>query len=453
MTLVQVIFYALLPVILFAPPRWALLAWLITTNLDATGPSRAVNSSFGWINALKAVGLPALLLFRMRRVPSLFWKSLPVAAWVALIGYASVAMLWSSYPLAAMKIVGNMIGILLAILALEKFARSGFLDVKLLQAFVVCTLLLGVLQTAVYQGTVFGFDGANRPARFTSFVAAQQYAALLVALLAAIIWLRPQMTSHRYALLFSLLAAIYFNGSRAWFVGAVLVIGTYTVTSRKRTLGIGVLGCAAAVLLGLMVVGIDFPGTQHSIQPDSRIVTTLSKLFNKEQNTGTQRIRNLPFRLSMDKGVLDALSAAATWQVVFGHGTSNGGEIPQAVFPRNYSATRVDPNRSIHNEWLRVLYEWGLVGLLLWCVVFLGLTIGTLRISHSGLTGNWAKALLAYLPALVLALGAENILAGAGTAVTIGFSILAAGLACRPSPAIVSMQSTFKYGRPVAWPV
>ena len=67
-----------------------------------------------------------------------------------------------------------------------------------------------------------------------------------------------------------------------------------------------------------------------------------------------------------------------------------------------------------------------LLDYLLWCGVFLGIVAGTVRVYRERTQKAEVSALLAYLPALTLALSTENILAGAGSAVTIGFCMLVA---------------------------
>lgn len=71
------------------------------------------------------------------------------------------------------------------------------------------------------------------------------------------------------------------------------------------------------------------------------------------------------------------------------------------------------------------MYEWGIIGLILWVMFFGSTTLfaitGT-RKDHAG----FAKPLLIYLPAFAIGLAGENIIAGAGNDVTVGFLLLIA---------------------------
>ncbi len=420
----RLLFWVLLPIVLLAPRRWALLGWLAMTHLDATGPGLASNANIGWINALKSLGLPLYLCWRLRAVPSRLWHSLPARIWMLLIAYAAVAALWSSFPLSAAKIVGNMIGILLAVVVLEKFARSGALDTLALAAFVILSLGLGTVQTLVFRGTTFGFDGLDQAIRFTSFVGAQQYAALVVALLACVLWAESLSGPRRWLLAAMLGVALVWNGSRAWCLGGLGVVLIYAWLSRRRGAGHAALVAAGCVVLVLLGVNLGLLEADRYWETSSRLAATLAAAFTGEDTAASAGLRNMGFRLAMYNGVLEALDSASMPELLFGHGTSNGGLVAMTVFPRAYSIDRLDPNRVIHNEWLRALYEWGLVGFLLWGLALLGLAGGVVSCYREQGNPSPASGALAYLPALALALSTENILAGAGNAVTIGLSIL-----------------------------
>src|SRR5262249_53920595 len=132
----QILFWLLLPPVLFAKPRWAVVSWLIMGNLDTTGPGQSALVAVGWINAVKGVRVPAYVGWRLRRGPGQLLGTTPVRLGIALTAYAALAVLWAPFALAGAKLVGNMIGILLTLLALEKAARHGLLDSRCLIALI-----------------------------------------------------------------------------------------------------------------------------------------------------------------------------------------------------------------------------------------------------------------------------------------------------------------------------
>ena len=84
-----------------------------------------------------------------------------------------------------------------------------------------------------------------------------------------------------------------------------------------------------------------------------------------------------------------------------------------------------DPNRAVHNEWLRILYEFGIVGFSIWLAFMVSVIVFAYQGMRKDPNGN-SKPLLIYLPAFFGGLSAENILAGAGHAGNIGFLLLIA---------------------------
>ena len=94
------------------------------------------------------------------------------------------------------------------------------------------------------------------------------------------------------------------------------------------------------------------------------------------------------------------------------------------VFPRSYHEDTLDPNRAIHDEWLRALYEWGIVGLAVLIGVFATLVAAVLVRYRNPATRHGAIAVFSFLPAFMLAFSTENALAGAGNAMTMSLAIV-----------------------------
>lgn len=420
----QVLILVLVPCVLFAPLRWAVLAWLIMGNLDATGPGPSGIDNVGWLNALKSVALPLYLWWRLRASPNSPMTAVSAKFWLALTVYAAIAGLWSPFPLGAAKLVGNMVGTFLTFVVLERAARRGLVSSSFLAILIVSSLALGIAQT-VYFGT-YGFDGAARPARFSSFLSPQQYAAFLVAFLAIVIWHRKFSITTRLALGIAVGTALVYNGSRTWFMGAMLVLLFYLWSSSRRILA-GALMLASTVALGsLLAINLNQNTQGRYDSASSRILATITALATGEDAEGEIGLANLNFRLSIYGGAMNELRSATVPELVFGHGTSSGGDVIMRVFPHDYRLEHLDANRVIHNEWLRAFYEWGVIGLVLLLTVMAGLFVGLVRLQKRGMSGVASAAGLSFLPAFVLALSTENIIAGAGNAVTMSLALLIA---------------------------
>jgi len=420
----QLIFWILLPFVLFSPPRWAVLAWLVMGNLDATGPAQSASGAIGWINAAKGVLLPLYLWWRVRQAPGEVAGTSPARLWLMLTGYAAVASLWSPFPLPAVKLVGNMVGLLLAIIVLEKAARKGLFRRDTLTILVVSSLCLGVIQTYYFAGTSYGFDGTDEPLRFSSFVAAQQYGAFLVAFLALVLWHDSLGTKLKCTLTVLLCTALALNGSRTWFVGAAIVSCIYLWLSSRRSAWIFAFALSTVTLAVLLIVNLSTFDVDILTDTSSRIVATLSAIFAGKDTAHNAGLRNLSFRFLLYQGALSEIRSSTTSEILLGHGTSSGGNIPLHVFPTHYSVDKLDANRAIHNEWLRAYYEWGVLGLSLWIGVFGSLFAGLIVQYRKTAWKTRASAVLSFLPAFLAALATENVIAGAGNAVTLSFAMM-----------------------------
>jgi hypothetical protein len=422
----QLIFWALLPIVLFGSIRWAVIAWLIMGNLDTTGPGQSSLVGIGWINAAKGVALPAYLLWQLRQTPTETWRALPTRLWLALTAYATIAVIWTPFQLAGAKLVGNMAGTLITIIVVEKAARIGALSTRGLVALSVASLGLGALQTFYFGGAVYGFDGADQPPRFTSFVAAQQFAALLVALLTAGLWNRALRRVVRVPLCALLAGALLLNGSRIWCIGALLVLVAYTWSSSQRAI-LSTAFAAATLVFGVaLVVNLDLARSDLVEDTPSRIIATASAVLTGQDTAQGAGLRNLGFRLAIYDDVLRQIHDSRAREIIFGNGTSSGGTVVLRVFPYMFTYDRLDPNRAIHNEWLRALYEWGVVGLMLLVSVFCSLLIGLIVRSQDHVWKARAAPALAFVPSFLGALSTENILAGTGNAVTMSLAIVVA---------------------------
>jgi hypothetical protein len=429
----QVLFWLLLPVALFAPTRWAVLAWLVMGNLDATGPGQSPTESLGWLNAVKSILVPVFLAWRLRGTPSKLLETIPARLWLVLTAYAAVATLWSPFPLAAAKLVGNMIGIALTLVVLEKASRERVFDARALTLLILTSLALGAVQTYYYGGAAYGFDGFDQPSRFSSFVAAQQYAAFLVCFIAVLLWQPDLSKTVRSTLGVVVLTALVLNGSRIWFLGAGAVVIVYSWFSSRRILGLATMAASTVALGAMLVVSIGRIDGIEITDSSNRILATATAVATGVDTPNSVGLRDLSFRSRMYNGVLEDLRASDNWQILLGHGTSSGGSVALRIFPETYKPSQIDANRVIHNEWLRAFYEWGVIGLCLLAACLFSFPIGVMvRAKHRHWKRN-APVVLAFFPAFLASLSTENVIAGAGNAVTMSLALVVALLWTPPS--------------------
>ena len=102
--------------------------------------------------------------------------------------------------------------------------------------------------------------------------------------------------------------------------------------------------------------------------------------------------------------------------VFVGSGTSATGEIvSEGIYSyRSYDERTVDPNRLAHNEFLRSLYEWGVIGALILSSLVVSTFIKGLRVVRSSRSPR-AHAMMAVVLLVTVYLFFENVFAAPGS--------------------------------------
>jgi hypothetical protein len=410
MTLALVLYGVLFLIAAFGPLRWSIIAYLLLSTIDFHQGSESV----GMLNTAKAIILPLYLLWRLRAYGGHQAITLAPIAWTLLIAYVAIAGFWSVFPVAAVKLVGHMTGSLLIGLMLIRATKPGYVTVRTAVAVAVGALALAIVCTW-FEPHWAGNDG-----RFSSFCTAQAYASFLAALYSIVLCSRTLPLNGRIGLAVILAAALIMNGSRLWTIGIVIATFIALLVSETR-LWLKICSCGLAIALVALVVGsADMVIAVISRYAESnRIAAAITAAY--EGDTRSSGLGTYRFRRGADAQEIAGIEDSSTSQLLFGHGTSNG----CLLVTGNRIKPGIDPNRLMHNEWLRVMYEWGFLGGILWLLFIASIASYALQ----GLTkrgGHYAKPLLAYLPAFLIGLAGENILAGAGSAVTVGFLMLVA---------------------------
>jgi len=420
----DVLVWCLLPLVLFGRPPHVLFAWFVLSHLDSANPEIAAHTRIGVANAIRAIGVPLVILWRLRRQPSRGSTYLPVLLLIGLSGTAFVATLWTNYPLSGIKMGGHLLATVLGLAAIERLARAGAITVSSVTSFLLATLLLGFLQTVPLGGIFQSLTSPGQLPRLTSFVTPQQYAALLAALLAFVLW-HPQLQMRRRLVLLALLwGALYWNGSRTWVIGALLIHAIHLLFTRRRTLGTPFIFSGAAAGTALLVVLLGSGLGDLSLDRSSRLQATIDSILRPSDAANDVGLGTIRFRQTLYTGTLDAIANSSVTELWFGHGTSSGGNIVTQLFPASYRASNLDPNRVLHNEWLRTAYEWGLFGFCLFFATLMSALAGAARAFYSSAGDPFAGMLLSYLPAYILAFSTENVLASSGNALVVGLFLI-----------------------------
>ncbi len=408
MTLALILYAVLFAVVLFGPLRWSLAAYLVLSTIDLG----SMNSSIGLLNTAKAILLPAFLLWRLRNYAGHAPAIVAPIAWGLLTVYAAIAACWSFYPMFAIKLVGHMIGSFIICMVFLRATKEPYLTPVVVLPVTIGALILANLRS------IFAPSFQGEPERFKSFSSAQSFAAFLVALYCVALCSKSLRLAVRLPLCAALAGAVILDGSRLWMLGLVfstlvaLLVSNAAAWMKVCVAGLSLIVLALGIAEGDLVLALIAREA-----PSNRIAAAIIAGYRgdpKSFGLGTYRLRR-----ELDFRALDAISSSDPMRLTFGHGTSNSAVLAGGL------AKNPDPNRIMHDEWLRVLYEWGLVGTVLWLMFFGSITVYAIQ-GMKRFKGWYSKPLLIYLPAFALGLAGENIIAGAGNDVSVGFLLVIA---------------------------
>ena len=418
----------------FAPLRWSIISFLVLSTIDLG----SLSASIGLVNTAKSMVLPVYLLWRLRAYAGHGKITAAPIAWATLILYVTVASAWSFFPMYAIKLVGHMLGSLVICMVLLRASKGGYLSFQ-----TAVPVTLGSLAIATFHW-FFLHPWGGETDRFTTFMGAQSFAAFLAALYAALLVARFIGLSVRLSLCAALVLAMIFNGSRLWFLGLCLITLCAILASNLRA-WIKIFALGATLISGSFIVG-EFEQIMSVIVAHSRtnrIAAALTDTYQgnlQAKGLGTYKLRNQLFHRT-----LAGVESGSLLQILFGHGTCNGALIAATL------SKDPDPNRSMHDEWLRTLYEWGITGLLLWLVFFGSLFAYAVRGVRRDKEG-FSLPLLIYLPAFAIGLSGENFIAAAGNASTVGLLMLIglAGVSFRRGRRYAAWTRSLQAKRPCA---
>lgn len=415
--IVTVIYIVLATAVVLLPVRWALVAYILLSTVDF----RTTGNHVDILNALKALALPLYLLWRLRKYSGHRRVILAPIAWVLLAIYAGIASSWSFYPLLSFKLIGHMMGSLVICCVFLRASKG-----PELQPSLVVPVTIGVICIAALR-SIFAPHYADEAARFTTFSTAQAFAALLVALYCIALCSKALHPAARICMCCLLPAVLVLDGSRIWAFGLLMSSVLALVISNIRTwvklCALGLVIVIAATVIGGSDTIVRFL-SRHA--QSNRIAAAITAAYIGDTNSAG--LGTLRFRKGLTAEVVDQLDKSSLTELLTGHGTCNGPLMGGSI------TKGLDPNRFFHNEWLRVIYEWGVIGLLLF-VLFLGSMVAFAIIGFRKDAYGYARPLLVYLPAFLVGLTGENMIAGAGNAVSVGFllTIGFAGISHRPS--------------------
>ena len=418
--------------------------YLLLVQFDFSGPAWQSGAAIGLHNGIKVVVVPLLLFVRSERKalfkPRLDWLA---AGWLALIGYAGLAVLWSPARIPAVKEVGYLTSFFLtAVVAVRLLqSRPRWLG-RMLPWALVISMLLAVLQT-YFTGNRFGAEAG----RLTPFVAPKSFAVWLVFGFVLLLWLALRgtvATIWASACSFALGIELVLNSSRAEMGGlalislAVIAMG-WSCPAKERG---RILKTGAAALAGI-AIGVAVVFVWPHLTPSGEFTTVQARLAEippaaeeSPSKIGVRQVpKNLSFRMTRYRRALKELGGRSLAGLIIGSGTSSAVSVARVSDIRRWKGKvkRIDANRVVHDAPLRVLLEWGAIGLVI--LGFLLSRIGLLVVRLFRAAGlREARILALGVVPLAIWILLENPLAAGGSPAGMGAVLwLAALLTVQPA--------------------
>ncbi|RMH48622.1 MAG: O-antigen ligase domain-containing protein [Gammaproteobacteria bacterium] len=402
--------------------RWAVFAFLVVAQLEMSGRDFASASMVGPENTWKSIVLPTLLLLRTR-----FWGLKYVQFngiikyWVLFVVLVAVSVLWSPFKLSGLKQVGYLYTYsvtFLVFLYVWNHDSKGLLKIVVYSCIV--SVIWAIIKTLLVHGSIFD-------TRVTTFANPQSFALFLVLNLSAIIFMgRREGVKYLKIVIPFVFFGVILTGSRTGFVSLIIFSMASIVFWVYEGKKIGRFAMLSFLMGGLVSVLIFlnsvFGYTINDIAKRHRVLTILQLVDNK----GIDQISTGVWRLGMyDHIVQRFLYKHSLREKIFGKGTSSVAEIIVSgeYWYRDYTKNNVDANRLAHNEFLRALYEWGLIGFLvflsLWVSVF-----GALRKNIKKYKTYEYRVLVLGFVIVLLFMSVENVLAVSASPAGLAISLL-----------------------------
>jgi len=414
----ELLFWIFAGGVIFLPVRWSLFCLFLVMQVDVSVPGFVGTSSIGWENAVKALALPALVLWRVVPANSrkIVWTK-SAYLWAAFMFYVVLATIWSPYKIAAAKMVGYLLCYLVLFWVLYWSWCRRLIDAKLVSLALWGSLTLGFLQTFVMGNPM----NPEEKGRFTSFCWPQEFAPWLVSALAILMFWQGQIRFRKISIV-CCIVAIVMTGSRFSFLGLACFL---FVVWLRRAPKFTVISLAKSVSTTGVVLLVLCAGVLYAT-PTSRLRELL--LFGTNEYQSVTDVGTFGSRLVTYQAVLSDVSSGGLPGLFFGVGTSTGTE---SVVKHNLVATigfshedLVDPNRALNSDFVRVLYEWGIVGMSLGLILVVRLIGWAWRLAVRKRSAP-GFALLGLVPTILLGLIVENVLAGAASPLGVGFLLVA----------------------------
>lgn len=430
-----------LPEILFAillfasifplvPLRWSIFAYLLIAHITLSDIGFESAASLGTENAIKIIILPTILLLRIMIVDRQSWKknllnlknSIALQLWLALWLYTAVTMVWSPFQLSALKQMGYFYAYTISLpIFLWLYSSNEQVANKIVSLSVISSIMLAIVRSVLMNGSI------STEERFTTFTSYQSFGLYLGLIFAVLVTARYKSISgnlYKFILMLAVVQATIINGTRTGVLITVMLavislVLSFFYSKNKQPYVIVILFTLPLIITSSFIV---FQSKFEFNLFNSRLTELQELLVGK---TSLQDIGTAQFRMTMYQTVLNTLGEQNWQEWLWGNGTSSAAFMITSgrVRYRGYDEYTVDANRTVHNEYLRALYEWGIFG----STLFISLILMILfRSARSAFKYRTFESIINFFSILSICIymGVENVLATSGSPLGLAIVIL-----------------------------
>jgi hypothetical protein len=362
-------------------------------------------STIGIGGALNVVVLPAILIAKLKFSPlGIIWKSKILRYWVTFTVYVAVSSLLTDYLTSALKMVAYIGWYPVVFAIFTSCWRKGYIKHKRISTVFWVFIFLAVIQTYIFG--VFS-DGD----RFTAFINVQYFGVFLSSFMVYFVYKKNNFINSLSALV--AVVSIVLSGSRYVLLSAIFIILFYWFLRKYKSrlnlhdlidVSLKTLFLALTVIASVSLIPLIFPG--------SRINELLVKALLS--GGGYEAVGTLAWRVGMYIEAIDQIEGRNIIGYLFGSGTSSAAEVGLEYRPDRYSVGGIDANRIVHNEYLRALYEWGVMGLCLMVYSIFGSFVALSKM-YFNMDIHDSLPFISLFPLVAGSLLIENALAGSGS--------------------------------------
>ncbi|WP_159582772.1 O-antigen ligase family protein [Marinoscillum sp. 108] len=370
--------------------KYAIIIWLSSYHFDLVAMLDSSGIESISFNFLRLLVIPSVVYLRIVHAEKLTFhynKSLIYAVSGVLVLTLSSSIL-SGLHIEAVKQYIYLLNFVISYFILQKVLSKDWLNNSYIY-LIFFPLVFAILQT-YFLGHYYG--GVNNQ-RFTTFTSPQTYALYLVVLFILINDYSKRKGAKEYLFLIIILIQLLLTGSRYSLIlfGATFILDFMTL--KRLKLKISTLLIIVATVVGVLGIGSDAISKLRGLD-----------FIASSNSASVTEIGTIKFRVAIWLFMFNDFMNSSVFYQAVGQGICSTGTLMIEMMPA-YTEANMDYNRIAHNEFLRVIYEFGVIGIIVF-VAFLWRLSSTIKSEFT--------LMLKFSIILIGALSIENIFAASG---------------------------------------